>query len=312
MAIPVIEAVPNISEGRRTEVLKALSQAVTRTSDVFLLDQSADPSHNRCVLTIVGTANPLLDALLAIYDVASKDIDLRVHRGVHPRLGIVDVVPFVPLHDASMADCVELARRLSRAVAERFAVPVFLYGKAATRPERRALEMIRHGQFEGLAKKMANDAWRPDFGPSAPHPSAGASVVGARDPLIAFNVNLETDDVDAARGIARTIRERDGGLSGVKALGVKLEHRGIAQVSINLTDYETTPLHLVFGTVEREATRRGIAIVDTEIVGLVPMAAMAAVASDVLRLDRFSQNQVLEARLQSLAGPLPYHFGGVK
>jgi glutamate formiminotransferase len=312
VVIPVIEAVPNISEGRRTEVLKALSQAVTRVSDVFLLDQSADPSHNRCVLTIVGTANPLLDALLAIYDVASKDIDLRVHRGVHPRLGVVDVVPFVPLHDASMTDCVELARRLARAVAERFAVPVFLYGEAATRPERRALEMIRRGQFEGLTKKMANDVWRPDFGPSAPHPSAGASVVGAREPLIAFNVNLETDDVSAARAIARTIRERDGGLSGVKALGVRLEHRGLVQVSINLTDYETTPLHLVFGTVEREATQRGIGIVDTEIVGLVPMAAMAGVASDVLRLDPLSQNQVLETRLQSLAGPLPYHFGVAK
>ena len=312
VAMPVIEAVPNVSEGRRTEVLKALAHAVNRIPDVFLLDQSADPSHNRCVLTIVGAADPLMDALLGIYDVASKDIDLRTHRGVHPRLGIVDVVPFVPVHDASMTDCVELARRLGRAVAERFAVPVFLYGEAATQPERRALEVIRRGQFEGLAKKMANDVWRPDFGPATPHPSAGASVVGAREPLIAFNVNLETDDIDAARAIARTIRERDGGLSGVKALGVRLEHRGIVQVSINLTDYETTPLHRVFGAVEREATRRGIAIVDTEVVGLVPMAAMATVTSDALRLDLFSQNQVLEARLQSLAGPLPYYFGGAK
>ena len=305
VTMTVIEAVPNISEGRRGDVLATLADAVNQVPEVFLLDASADPSHNRSVLTLVGAADPLLDALLGVYDIALRTIDLRTHRGVHPRIGAVDIVPFVPVHDASMADCVELARRLGHAVADRFAVPVFLYGEAATRPEHRALEAIRRGQFEGLAEKMTADVWRPDFGPRAPHPSAGASAIGARGPLIAFNVNLDTDDIDAARAIAETIRERDGGLSSVKALGVRLEHRGIVQVSVNLTDYTRTPLHRVFATVEQEATRRGIGIIHSEVVGLVPMAAMVTAAADALRLEPFSQNQVLEARLQSVGVPLP-------
>ena len=300
-----IEAVPNISEGRRGAVLEALADAVNQVPDASLLDLSADPSHNRCVLTIVGNANALLEALVALFDVASQRIDLRTHHGVHPRMGAVDVVPFVPIHDASMDDCVELAGQLGRIVADRFAVPVYLYGEAATRPERRALDTIRQGQFEGLAEKMTADDWRPDFGPTAPHSSAGASAIGARGPLIAFNVNLQTDDIDAARAIAGTIRERDGGLPGVKALGVRLAHRGIVQLSVNLTDYTTTPLHRVFAAVAREATQRGIGIVDSEVVGLVPMAAMVTTAADALRLGRFSQNQVLEARLQSLGVPPP-------
>ena len=308
----VIEAVPNISEGRRGDVLSALADVVNQVPEVFLLDVSADPSHNRCVLTLAGGADPLLDALLGVFDVASQRIDLRTHRGVHPRIGAVDVVPFVPVHGASMTDCVELAGRLGHAVADRFAVPVFLYGEAATRPEHRALEAIRHGQFEGLAEKMTADVWRPDFGPSAPHPSAGACAVGARGPLIAFNVNLDTDNIAAARAIAGTIRERDGGLTGVKALGVRLEHRGIVQVSVNLTDYTTTPLHRVFAAVEQEATRRGIGIIDSEVVGLVPMAPMVAAAADALRLGPLSQNQVLEARLQSLGVPLPSPPVGAK
>ena len=302
--IPVIEAVPNVSEGRRGVVLEALAAAVSQVPDVSLLDVCADPSHNRCVVTLVGEADPLLDALLRLYDVALQTIDLRAHHGVHPRMGAVDVVPFVPVRNASMTDCVELSRRLGSAVADRFAIPVFLYGEAATRPERRALEAIRRGQFEGLTEKMTAEPWHPDFGPTVPHPSAGASAIGARGPLIAFNINLQSDNIAAARAIAATIRERDGGLTGVKALGLRLEHRGIVQVSVNLTNYATTSLHQVFVTVEREATRRGIAIVDSEIVGLVPMAAMATAAADALRLGRFSVSQVLEARLESV-GALP-------
>jgi len=293
----VIEAVPNISEGRRRDVLELLAGAVSKVTGVSLLDLSADPSHNRCVLTIIGDADPLLDALLALYEIATREVDLRRHRGVHPRIGAVDVVPFVPVRDTSMAECVELAGRLGRTVAERFSVPVFLYGEAATRPERRALEEIRRGQFEGLGGKMASDLWQPDFGPERPNPSAGVSAIGARGPLIAFNVNLQSDDLEAARAIARTIRERDGGLACVKALGVRLEHRDLVQVSVNLTDYVKTPLHQVFGAIEQEATRRGIGIVESEVVGLAPMAAIVTAAADRLRLSGFSPNQVLEARL---------------
>ena len=293
----VIEAVPNISEGQSKDVLELLAGAVRKVTGVSLLDLSADPSHNRCVLTIVGDADPLLDALLELYEIATREIDLRRHRGVHPRIGAVDVVPFVPVRDTSMAECVELAGRLGRTVAERFSVPVFLYGEAATRPERRALEEIRRGQFEGLAGKMASDLWEPDFGPERPHLSAGVSAIGARGPLIAFNVNLQSDDLEAARAIARTIRERDGGLASVKALGVRLEHRGLVQVSVNLTDHVKTPLHQVFVAIEQEATRRGIGIVESEVVGLAPIAAVVTAAVDRLRLRGFSPNQVLEARL---------------
>jgi len=304
MTMTVIEAVPNVSEGRRGDVLEALTAAVSQVPDVSLVDLCADPSHNRCVMTILGEADHLLDALLRLYDIAVQTIDLRTHHGVHPRMGAVDVVPFVPVRNASMADCVELSRRLGSAVADRFAVPVFLYAEAANRPERRALEAIRCGQFEGLTAKMTAEPWQPDFGPTAPHPSAGASAIGARGPLIAFNINLQSADLAAARAIAGTIRERDGGLAGVKALGLRLEHRGIVQVSVNLTDYTTTSLHQVFVTVEHEATRRGIAVVDSEIVGLVPMAAMMPAAAAALRLGRFSANLVLEARLESV-GALP-------
>ena len=293
----VIEVVPNISEGRRRDVLELLAGAVRKVTGVSLLDLSADPSHNRCVLTIIGDAEPLLDALLELYEIATREVDLRRHRGVHPRIGAVDVVPFVPVRDTSMAECVELAGRLGRTVAERFSVPVFLYGEAATRPERRALEEIRRGQFEGLAGKMASDLWQPDFGTERPHPSAGVSAIGARGPLIAFNVNLQTDDLEAARAIAKTIRERDGGLACVKALGVRLEHRNLVQVSVNLTDYVKTPLHQVFAAIEQEATQRGIGIVESEVVGLAPMAAIVTAAADRLRLRDFSPNQVLEARL---------------
>ena len=274
-----------------------LLAAVRKITGVSLLDLSADPSHNRCVLTIVGDPDPLLAALLELYEIATREVDLRHHRGVHPRIGAVDVVPFVPVRDTSMAQCVELAGRLGRTVAERFSVPVFLYGEAATRPERCALEEIRRGQFEGLAGKMASDLWHPDFGPERPHPSAGVSAIGARGPLIAFNVNLQTDDLEAARAIARTIRERDGGLACVKALGVRLEHRNLVQVSVNLTDYVKTPLYQVFAAIEQEATRRGIGIVESEVVGLAPMAAIVTAAADRLRLRDFSPNQVLEARL---------------
>lgn len=300
---PLIEAVPNVSEGRRLEVVERLARAVGGAAGSRLLDCSTDPSHNRTVLTLVGAPEGLLAALLALYEVATTAIDLRTHRGEHPRVGAVDVVPFVALDGASTGDCVALARTLGRTVAERFGIPVFLYEDAATRPERRALEAIRRGQLEGLAERMAHEpaAWRPDFGPPTPHLTAGVSVIGARPILIAFNVNLDTDDVGVARRIARTVRARNGGLPHVKAIGVRLAERGAAQVSMNLTDYTKTPLHRAFEAVEREARRLGVDVADSEIVGLVPADALIESAVSYLRLDRFRPAQLLDARAGSPA-----------
>lgn len=293
----VIETVPNISEGRRRDVIDAIVGAVGQSRDAFLLDASSDPSHNRTVLTMVGDEAPLFDALLRVYAVALERIDLREHRGVHPRIGAIDVVPFVPLGNATMAQCTALARRLGAAVAERFAVPVYLYGEAAQHADRRPLENVRRGEFEGLATKMRDAAWTPDYGSSTPHPSGGASAIGARPFSIAFNVNLDSDDIEAARDIAAAVRGRNGGLPGVKAMGVALAHRGVVQVSMNVTDHERSPLQRVFARVERKAEKRGVSVLESEVVGLLPAAALAGMARKTIRLDDFTENQVLEVGL---------------
>ena len=292
-----IEAIPNISEGRRADVLDAAAAAVREVPGVSFLDSSSDPSHNRAVLTMVGEGAVLVRALLALYDVAVESIDLRHHEGEHPRMGAVDVVPFIPLGETSMGDCVSLAMTLGEAVATRYGIPVYLYGEAATQDDRRALEHVRRGQFERLGERMSLPGGSPDYGPASPHQTAGASAIGARTPLIAFNVNLDTDDLDVARRIARTVRERDGGLPHVKALGIRLEHLGLVQVSMNLTDHTRTPLHRVFARVEREAARNGVAVVESELVGLMPAAALATTATHTLRLKGFTADQVLEMRL---------------
>ena len=292
-----IEAVPNISEGRRADVLDAAAAAVREVPGVTLLDSSSDPSHNRAVLTMVGEGAALVRALLALYDVAVESIDLRHHEGEHPRMGAVDVVPFIPLGETSMGECVSLAMTLGEAVATRYGIPVYLYGEAATQDDRRALEHVRRGQFELLGERMSLQGGSPDYGPASPHQTAGASAIGARTPLIAFNVNLDTDDLDVAHRIARTVRERDGGLPHVKALGIRLEHLGLVQVSMNLTDHTRTPLHRVFARVEREAARSGVAVVESELVGLMPAEALATTATHTLRLKDFTADQVLEMRL---------------
>src|SRR5581483_6587867 len=261
----LIESIPNVSEGRRPEVIAALADAVRAVAGVRLLDVSSDPSHNRSVFTLVGDADGVERAVLALFARAVADIDLRAHTGEHPRLGAVDVVPFVPIEGATMADCVALAKRVGALVAERFHVPVFLYEDASTNPARKNLEDIRRGEFEGLAAKMASLGWTPDFGPAAPHPSAGASVIGARMPLIAYNINLATDRLDVAKKIAAAIRQSSGGYRFVKAMGIALADRGIVQVSMNLTNYEKTPMFRVFETVKREAARYGVAVLESEI-----------------------------------------------
>ena len=295
----LIECVPNVSEGRRRDVVDAIADAIRRTNGARLLDYSSDVSHNRSVFTLAGDATGVEQAVMAIYDRAVAAIDLRTQRGVHPRIGAVDVVPFVPIDGITMAECAALARRAGAAIAERFQIPVYLYEEAASNPTRKNLEDIRRGEFEGLAGKMASEGWAPDFGPAVPHPTAGVSVVGARMPLIAYNINLATDRLDVAKKIAAAIRHSSGGYQYVKAMGVPLESRGIVQVSMNLTNYAKTPIALVFEAVKREAARYGVNILESEIVGLVPAAALAAADASYLQITDFSSSQILENRLKA-------------
>jgi glutamate formiminotransferase len=295
----IIECVPNISEGRRADVVEGIVSAIRGVRGARVLDYSSDRSHNRSVITLAGDAAPLKQAVLTLYEHALPAIDLRTHSGEHPRVGAVDVVPFVPIEGVTMEACVALAKETASAVAERFGVPIFLYEDAAADPSRRNLEDIRRGEFEGLAEKMRQAGWRPDYGPAQPHPSAGASVVGARMPLIAYNINLATDRLDVAKRIAAAIRQSSGGFRYVKAMGIRLEDRGIVQVSMNLTNYEKTPIHRVFDVVRREAARYGVNVLESEIVGLIPSAALVATAGHYLQLERFTPDQVLENRLRS-------------
>ena len=294
----VIESIPNVSEGRRPEVIAWIADAIRTTPGVRLLDHSSDASHNRSVFTLAGDAAGVKNATLALIEQAIAAIDLRAHRGEHPRLGAVDVVPFVPLEGITMAECVALAKDVGAAVAGRFGLPVFLYEEASSNPARRNLEDIRRGEFEGLAARMRNPEWAPDFGPAAPHPSAGAVVIGARMPLIAYNINLNTNRLDVAKKIAAAIRHSSGGLRHVKAAGFTLEDRGIVQVSMNLTNYEKTPIFRVFDLVKREAARYGVSILESEIIGLVPAAALVSAAEYYLQLERFGPEQVLENKLK--------------
>ena len=298
----IIECVPNVSEGRRPEVVEAIVRAVAETPGIHLLDWSSDASHNRSVITLAGDAAPLNTAVLTLFERSLAAIDLRQHRGEHPRLGAVDVVPFVPIEGATMDDCVQLARATAHDVVSRFGIPVYLYEEAASTPARRNLEDIRRGEFEGLAAKMAQPDWRPDFGPATPHPSGGASVIGARMPLIAYNINLDTDRLEVAKKIAAAIRFSSGGLRFVKAMGIALDGRRVVQVSMNLTNHEKTPVFRVFEIVKREAARYGVAVLESEIVGLVPSAALLTAAQWYLQLDGFTADQVLEHRLRTTAG----------
>jgi glutamate formiminotransferase len=293
----IIESIPNISEGRRPEVLDACAAAI-RAAGARLLDVKPDAAHNRTVFTLAGTPETVTAGVYALFATALPAIDLRQHKGEHPRMGAVDVVPFVPIEGATMADCVTLARTVAAEVAQRHKLPVFLYEEAAAVPTRRNLEDIRRGEFEGLAAKMQQPDWRPDFGPAAPHPSAGASAIGARMPLIAYNINLATDRLDVAKKIAAAVRQSTGGLRFVKAMGIELSDRGIVQVSMNLTNFEKTPIFRVFELVKREAARHGVNVLESEIIGLVPAAALTASAAWYLQMDTFKDDQVLENKLR--------------
>jgi len=293
----IVESVPNFSEGRRPEVCRALAEEA-RKSGAAVLDLTWDADHHRSVLTMAGPPAAIERAAFAVASRALELIDLTHHQGQHPRMGAIDVLPFVPLRDATMADAIALARSVGARLGSELSLPVFLYESAAARPERRNLANVRAPQFEGLRDLLGTDpAWRPDFGPDRIHPTAGAVAVGARMPLIAFNLDLETDDVDVAREIARKIRERDGGLPGIKALGLYLERRRCAQVSINVCDYTKTGLLAVFDAVERLATPRGTSIRAGELIGLVPAAAFPEDGARRLKLAEFSPARILENRL---------------
>lgn len=296
----IVECIPNFSEGRRLEVVDEIVAAIKSTSGAVLLDRELDPNHNRSVITFVAAPDVAVEAAIRGAKKAAELIDLNKHTGEHPRMGATDVIPFVPIAGVTMDDCVVLARECGERMWNELEIPVYLYEKAAARSERENLASVRKGQFEGIRDEIAtNEARRPDFGEPRVHPTAGITAVGARPPLIAYNVNLGTSDVDLANKIARAVRHLSGGLRYVKALGFELKDRGIVQVSMNMVNYEGTPLFRVFEMIKREAERYGVPVLGSEIVGLVPQQALNAVADFYLQLENFSQEQILEHRLQA-------------
>jgi glutamate formiminotransferase/formiminotetrahydrofolate cyclodeaminase len=295
--LKLVECVPNFSEGRRKEIVDAIV-AQARSRNVRVLDIESDADHNRSVLTFVGTPDAVREAALAVSSKAIELIDLNKHRGQHPRMGAVDVVPFVPISDITIEECVQLAKDFAAEYSSRFKVPVFLYEEAATRPDRKNLADVRKGEFEGLRNQIGKSPEKtPDFGPNAIHPTAGATAVGARQILIAYNINLATNNLEVARKIAREVRGKDGGLTAVKALGFELKDRGIVQVSMNMVDYKASQLFKIFELVRALAQHHGVQILGSEIVGLVPMEALTDTAEFYLQLQGFSKNQILETKV---------------
>jgi len=296
----IVECVPNFSEGRRKEVIDEILKAAQSVGEITVLDCESDANHNRMVLTFVGPPDAVKAAALSSSAKAIQLIDLTKHSGEHPRMGAVDVVPFVPLREVSMDDCVKLAREFAQEFSTKFSVPVFLYENAATREDRRNLADVRQGQFEGLRELIGTDPSRkPDFGPEKIHPTAGATAVGARPILIAYNVNLESEDISIAKKIAKRIRERDGGFPAVKALGFQLRDRNLVQVSMNLTDYTKTSMHTVFDAISQYAKEYGVNVAESEIVGLVPQEALTLASIHYLSLSNFNPNQIIENRIFS-------------
>lgn len=303
----IVECIPNFSEGRNPATVQALIAAVGSVPGVRLLDRTSDPDHHRSVLTFAGDPNAVAEAAFQAIQIATKLIDLRNHTGAHPRIGATDVVPFVPIQGSTMDDCVQLARRLGERVGTELKIPVFLYEQAAGHPDRTRLEVIRQGGPSGLEARMATDRnWHPDFGPPRLHESAGAVVIGARQPLIAFNVNLNSPDLNIAKTIARTIRQSNGGLPCVKAIGVALASRGIVQVSMNLTDYRVTSMATAFHAVRAQSAKAGVEIAESELIGLVPQAALDQAASSLLQIRRFDSTQILETRLAGTGSIQPH------
>ncbi len=294
----LVECIPNFSEGRRIEVIEAIANEIRNTEKVQLLDVNPDKDHNRTVITFVGEPEGCMEAAFKATKKAMELIDMNQHKGEHPRIGATDVIPFVPVSGVTMEECVEMARKLGKRIAEELKIPVYLYEEAATRADRKNLSDIRKGEYEGLKDEIKkNPARAPDFGEPELHPTAGATVVGARLPLIAFNVNLNTTDINIAKNIAKAIRFKDGGFRFVKAMGFDIKEKGYVQVSMNLTNYQGTPIFRVFETIKSEAERYGTSIKGSEIIGLVPLDALVDCAEFYLRLTDFKRTQILENRI---------------
>ncbi len=293
----IVECVPNFSEGRNLDKIERIVEPFRKKDGVTLLDYQKDHDHNRLVVTTVGAPDPLRAAVVESIGVAVDVIDMRSHQGQHPRMGAVDVVPFIPVRNVTMEEAIDLSKAVAKAVSEAYGLPVFLYEKSAARPERENLATIRRGQFEGMAEKIKDPDWTPDFGPSDIHPTAGVTATGARMPLVAFNVNLETDNLDIAHDISKKVRHISGGLRYCKAIGIELKDKKMVQVSMNMTDYTKTALYRVVELIRIEARRYGVPVAGSEIVGLVPMEALVDSAVYYMGIEGFTMNQVLEARL---------------
>ncbi len=290
----IIECVPNFSEGRDRRVVHAIAEAAGGIPGVKVVDWTLDPDHNRSVLTIIGEKDHVISAALAASERALDLIDMRTHSGVHPRIGAVDVVPFIPLKGASMETAVQSAHTFGRKLAGRRGVPVYFYGEAAQSPDRKRLANIRKGGYESLPERLTDPSRRPDEGPVSFNPAAGATAVGARKPLVAFNVDLESDNLEIARTIARTIRQSSGGFDHVQAIGIALESRGIVQVSMNLTDCDRTPIIAVYERIKEEARKLGVEILESELIGLMPKSALAGTTAEYCRIRDFSDERFIE------------------
>ncbi|MGB5748847.1 MAG: glutamate formimidoyltransferase [Desulfobacterales bacterium] len=293
----ILECVPNFSEGRDLKKIEKIVQPFRAKDGVKLLDYQNDADHNRSVVTVVGEPEALKAAVLEAIGVAIKLIDMNSHQGQHPRMGAVDVVPFIPVKNVSVQEAVEISKSAAREAAKKYKLPIYLYEQSASRPERQNLATIRKGQFEAMAEKLAQPEWTPDFGPQQIHPTAGVTAMGARMPLVAYNVNLDTNQLEIADVIAKKVRHISGGLRYCKGIGIELKDRGIVQVSMNMTDYTKTALYRVFELIRIEARRYGVNVVGSEVIGLVPMEALLDTAAYYLGLENFSMEQVLEYRI---------------
>ncbi|GLC28664.1 glutamate formimidoyltransferase [Clostridium omnivorum] len=293
----IVECIPNFSEGRNKEVIEKIIDTLRGRQGVKLLDYSSDADHNRTVVTFIGEPERVEEAILDMAKQVYENIDMTCHQGGHPRMGALDVVPFVPVSNVTMEECIELAKSVGKKIAENFSIPVYLYEDAASAPERQNLAVVRKGQYEGFFEKIKQKGWSPDYGPSEVNVKGGCVAVGARVPLVAFNVNLGTDNVEIANNIAKIVRHIGGGLRYVKAMGVKLEDRNIAQVSMNLVNYEKTAVYRAYEMVKMEAKRYGVPVIGSEVIGLVPMQALIQCAEYYLQIENFSIDQILEKRI---------------
>ncbi len=298
----LIECVPNFSEGRRQDVMEAILSPLKSKKGCYLLDSRADVDHNRLVVSLAGRPDAICDAVLKAAKIARDHIDLNVHHGAHPRIGAIDVIPFTPISGISMEECVELAHSFGEYYYNELGIPVYFYEEAALKPERRRLEVIRKGQYESLKADVKTPDRHPDIGKPELHPTAGATVIGARKFLVAFNVNLNTTDVEIAKSIARHLRASSGGFTSVKAIGLALEEKGLVQVSMNLVDYESTAMYRVLELIKAEAARWGVTVNGTEVYGMVPSAAILESSAYYMQIDDFKRDQVLEIKLLELMG----------